>query len=70
MTSRISPVRQGNLQGTPGTSGQQGELLDVIAASAGVRSYHRAMGLPMPQLPPPEDQNETLGLMRQGAGRR
>lgn len=35
------------------------ELLDVIAASAGVRSYHRAMGLPMPQLPPPEDQNEA-----------
>ena len=38
----------------------RGELLDVIAASAGVRSYYRAMGLPMPQLPQPVE-DETLG---------
>lgn len=39
------------------------ELLDVIAASAGVRSYYRAMGLPMPQLPQPVE-DETPHFRR------
>ena len=43
--------------------------MDVIAASAGVRSYYRAMGLPMPQLPVAEaDQTLGAGMIWDGMG--
>lgn len=36
------------------------ELVDVVAASAGIRGYHRAMGIPMPELPKAEEDLKPL----------